>query len=115
MSFDTRLKYLRIALNLFGFFFLIVLAPLMLGLWPSGWTWGVDQGHSHYALMIIAMYAVLRGFLLLAARRLNPGSRGRIPVSGLSRIRQFALSQQCVKRTLQHRAEGQIHHLQPVQ
>lgn len=69
MSFDTRLKYLRVALNLFGFFFLVVLAPLILGLWPSGWTWGVDQGYSHYALMIIAMYAVLGGFLLLAARK----------------------------------------------
>ncbi|MCC2681424.1 MAG: hypothetical protein K0S36_988 [Nitrosospira multiformis] len=69
MSFDTRLKYLRVALNLFGFFFLVVLAPLMLGLWPSGWTWGVDQGYSHYPLMIIAMYAVLGGFLLLAARK----------------------------------------------
>ncbi|SFU52621.1 DUF6632 domain-containing protein [Nitrosospira multiformis] len=41
----------------------------MLGLWPSGWTWGVDQGHSHYTLMIIVMYAVLRLFLLLAARK----------------------------------------------
>lgn len=69
MSFDTRLKYLRVALNLFGFFFLVVLAPLMLGLWPSGWTWGVDQGYSHYPLMIIAMYSVLGGFLLLAARK----------------------------------------------
>ncbi|SFU52633.1 hypothetical protein SAMN05216417_10623 [Nitrosospira multiformis] len=27
MSFDTRLKYLRIALNLFGIFFLVVLGP----------------------------------------------------------------------------------------
>jgi hypothetical protein len=69
MSFDTRLKYLRVALNFFGFFFLAALGPLMLGLWPSGWTWGVDQGHSHYTLMIIAMYAVLGWFLLLAARK----------------------------------------------
>ena len=67
MSFDTRLKYLRVALNLFGFFFLAVLAPLMLGLWPSGW--GVNQGYSHYPLMIIAMYSVLGGFLLLAGRK----------------------------------------------
>ncbi len=69
MSFEVRLKYLRVALTIFGIFFLVILGPLMLGLWPSGWTWGVQHGHSHYTLMIIAMYAVLGAFLLLATRK----------------------------------------------
>jgi hypothetical protein len=34
--------------------------------WPSGWTWG--QGHSHYLMMIIGVYATLGVFLLLAAK-----------------------------------------------
>gem|GEM_PF-1190106 len=33
--------------------------------WPSGWTWG--QGHSHYLMMIIGIYATLGVFLLIAA------------------------------------------------
>ncbi|MGA8228781.1 MAG: DUF6632 domain-containing protein, partial [Xanthobacteraceae bacterium] len=36
--------------------------------WPSGWAWG--QGHSHYLMMIIAVYATLGVFLLIASR--NP-------------------------------------------
>jgi uncharacterized protein DUF6632 len=33
--------------------------------WPSGWSWG--QGHSHYLMMILGLYATLGVFLLLAA------------------------------------------------
>jgi len=33
---------------------------------PSGWTWG--QGHSHYLMMIIGIYATLGVFLLMASR-----------------------------------------------
>lgn len=69
MKFETRLKYLRFALIVFGLFFIVVLPPLMLGAWPSGWTWGVSEGHSHYSLMIIAIYAVLGLFLMLAATK----------------------------------------------
>lgn len=91
MSFDTRLKYLRIALNLFGFFFLVVLAPLMLGLWPSGWTWGVDQGYSHYALMIIEILQRIGGFFGSLSVRLGWASNtiyarcpARSPVSSFN-------------------------------
>ena len=72
MRFETRLKYLRIALYVFGLIFVLAVGPLMLSLWPSGWAWGAEQGHphySHYSLMIIAIYAVLGIFLLLAANR----------------------------------------------
>jgi hypothetical protein len=54
--------YLRIALivvSIFGFY------PLTI-IWPSGWAWG--QGHSHYLMMILGIYATLGVFLLLASR-----------------------------------------------
>ena len=35
-------------------------------MWPSGWTWG--QGHSHYLMMIIGVYATLGVFLLIASK-----------------------------------------------
>ena len=34
--------------------------------WPSGWIWG--QGHSHYLMMIIGIYATLGVFLLIASQ-----------------------------------------------
>lgn len=69
MRFETRLKSLRIALTVFGLVFVFAVGPLMLSLWPSGWAWGGGHGYSHYAPMIIAIYAVLGIFLLLAARK----------------------------------------------
>lgn len=69
MRFETRLQYLRIALVAIGLFMVIAVGPLMLGLWPSGWAWGTHAGHSHYAPMIVAIYAVLGVFLILAAKR----------------------------------------------
>jgi hypothetical protein len=69
MDFGLRLKFLRIALTVFGLIFVFAVGPLMLSLWPSGWAWGAEHGHSHYSLMIIAIYAVLGIFLLLAARK----------------------------------------------
>jgi hypothetical protein len=68
MSLETRLFYLRIALVVFGLTFMFGIYPLTF-LWPSGWAWGSEH-HSHYLLMIIAIYATLGVFLLIAAR--NP-------------------------------------------
>src|SRR5262249_2025970 len=67
MSEETRLSYLRIALIVFGLIFIFGIYPLGI-VWPSGWTWG--QGHSHYLMMIIGVYATLGVFLLMASR--NP-------------------------------------------
>jgi hypothetical protein len=61
----NRLLYLRIALIVFGLTFIFGIYPLGI-VWPSGWTWG--QGHSHYLMMIIGVYATLGVFLLLASR-----------------------------------------------
>ena len=67
MSDATRLRYLRIALIVFGLTFIFGIYPLGI-VWPSGWSWG--QGHSHYLMMIIGVYATLGVFLLIASR--NP-------------------------------------------
>jgi hypothetical protein len=59
------LLYLRIALIVIGLTFIFGIYPLSI-VWPSGWTWG--QGHSHYLMMIIGIYATLGVFLLMASR-----------------------------------------------
>lgn len=69
MADATRLRYLRIALIVFGVIFTFGIYPLGV-VWPAGWTWG--QGHSHYLLMIIGVYATLGIFLMLAAK--NPAA-----------------------------------------
>jgi len=65
MSAASRPLYLRIALIVIGLTFIFGIYPLSI-VWPSGWTWG--QGHSHYLMMIIGIYATLGVFLLMAAR-----------------------------------------------
>jgi hypothetical protein len=65
MSDSTCLRYLRIALVVFGVIFTFGIYPLGI-VWPSGWTWG--QGHSHYLTMIIGVYATLGVFLMIAAK-----------------------------------------------
>jgi hypothetical protein len=65
MSTETRLLYLRIALIVLGLIAIFGFYPLMV-LWPSGWAWG--HGHSHYAMMIVGIYATLGVFLLIASR-----------------------------------------------
>jgi hypothetical protein len=67
MSPRPDLRYLRLALNLFGIIFLLGLYPLTI-LWPSGWAWSPPQ--PEYLQMILAIYACLGVFLILAAR--NP-------------------------------------------
>ena len=61
----ARLRYLKIALIVFGVIFTFAIYPLGI-VWPSGWTWG--PGHSHYLMMIIGVYATLGVFLLIASR-----------------------------------------------
>jgi len=65
MSNENRTFYLRIALIAVGLISILGFYPLMI-LWPSGWAWG--HGHSHYAMMIVGVYATLGVFLLLASR-----------------------------------------------
>jgi len=65
MSAASRQLYLRIALIVIGLAFIFGIYLLSI-VWPSGWTWG--QGHSHYLMMIIGIYATLGVFLLMASR-----------------------------------------------
>lgn len=65
MSSAGREKYLRVALLVFGLIFLFGVYPLTV-LWPAGWAW--HHGRSEYLEMIIAIYATLGVFLLLASR-----------------------------------------------
>ncbi len=64
MNAATRLKYLPLALRVFGLIFILGVYPLTV-LWPSGWVW--HAGQSEYLQMIIAIYATLGVFLLLAS------------------------------------------------
>ena len=61
MSEDTREKYLKIALVVFGVTFLLIY-PLGL-IWPSGWLWHGGQG-AYYFQMICGIYAVLGIYLI---------------------------------------------------
>jgi hypothetical protein len=65
MADGNRFAALRVVLVAVGLIFTFAIYPLGV-LWPSGWTWG--QGHSHYLMMIIGVYATLGIFLLIASR-----------------------------------------------
>ena len=65
MSAASRMLYLRIALIVVGLLCIFGFYPLTI-VWPSGWAWG--QGHSHYLMMIVGIYATLGVFLLMASR-----------------------------------------------
>lgn len=65
MSSSGHIKYLRIALVVFGLIFLIGIYPLTI-IWPSGWSW--HTGQSDYLQMILGIYATLGVFLLIASR-----------------------------------------------
>ena len=65
MTDDERLKYLKLVLRLVAVIAIFGFYPLTV-LWPSGWSW--SNGRSEYLEMIIAIYATLGVFLLIAAR-----------------------------------------------
>src|ERR1700757_3681686 len=66
MNAAVRLKFLRIALVVFGLVFFVGLYPLTI-LWPAGWAWH-HAGQSLYLQMILGIYATLGVFLLIASR-----------------------------------------------
>jgi hypothetical protein len=67
MNNETKLKYLSLALYVFGAFFIVGVWTMM-QIWPSGWGWEPRQ--PEYEQMIIGVYATLGIFLILAAK--NP-------------------------------------------
>jgi hypothetical protein len=65
----ARITLLKAALVVFGVAFLLIY-PLSI-VWPSGWAWHHGAPYvSDYFMMIVAVYATLGVFLILAAR--NP-------------------------------------------
>jgi hypothetical protein len=66
MNAAVRLKFLRIALVVFGLVFFVGLYPLTI-LWPAGLAWH-HAGQSLYLQMIFGIYATLGVFLLIASR-----------------------------------------------
>jgi uncharacterized protein DUF6632 len=66
MNESDRVKYLRIALWVFGLVFIFGIWPLT-QIWPSGWSWH-SEGRSYYLEMILGIYATLGVFLILAVR-----------------------------------------------
>jgi uncharacterized protein DUF6632 len=69
MSNDTKEKYLKIALVVFGFVFFLIYPMGMV--WPSGWVWHGGEG-TYYLQMLSGVYAVLGIYLIAAAR--NPAA-----------------------------------------
>jgi len=69
MNTDTREKYLKMALVVFGIVFLLVYPMGMV--WPSGWIWHGGEG-MYYLQMICGIYAVLGIYLIAAAK--NPAA-----------------------------------------
>ena len=66
MNEADRLKYLKVALVVFGLIFIFGIWPLSI-VWPSGWQWH-GAGRSEYLEMIMGIYATLGVFLLIASR-----------------------------------------------
>jgi hypothetical protein len=65
MTYVHGIKQLRSALLQVGLVFLFGIYPLTI-IWPSGWAW--HTGQSEYLQMILAIYATLGVFLMLASR-----------------------------------------------
>jgi hypothetical protein len=71
MAEPDSIRYLRIALRLVGFTFIVGIYTLVI-VWPSGWSWHTGHSHHlpHYVQMLLGVYATLGVFLLIASR--NP-------------------------------------------
>ena len=66
MKQEEKLKYLKIALYVFGGIFVVGVPAMMMWIWPSGWGWTPAQ--PEYEQMVMGVYATLGVFLILAAK-----------------------------------------------
>lgn len=66
MDQKAKLKYLKIALYVFGVIFIFGIYAMMMWIWPPGWGWMPRQ--PEYEQMIMGIYATLGVFLILAAK-----------------------------------------------
>jgi hypothetical protein len=63
---DDKLRYLKIALYVFGVIFVVGVPAMMIWIWPSGWGWTPPQ--PEYEQMIMGIYVTLGIFLIRAAK-----------------------------------------------
>ena len=66
MQQETQLKYLKVALYVFGVTFIVGVPAMMMWIWPSGWGWTPPQ--PEYEQMIMGIYMTLGVFLVRAAK-----------------------------------------------
>ena len=66
MQQKEKLKYLKMALYVFGIIFIVGVPAMMMWIWPSGWGWTPPQ--PEYEQMIMGIYVVLGVFLVRAAK-----------------------------------------------
>jgi hypothetical protein len=66
MQQEVKLKYLKIALYVFGVIFIVGVPAMMMVIWPSGWGWSPAQ--PEYEQMIMGIYITLGVFLVRAAK-----------------------------------------------
>jgi len=69
MSSSSAIQQLRIALIVVGIIFIIGIYSLIM-VWPAGWSWNTatEHGLHNYLQMILAVYATLGIFLIIASR-----------------------------------------------
>jgi hypothetical protein len=60
MQQETQLKYLKVALIVFGIIFIAGLCLMMMWIWPAGWAWTPRQ--PEYEQMIMGVYGTLGVF-----------------------------------------------------
>jgi hypothetical protein len=63
---EAKLKYLKVALYVFGFIFIAGIYVMMMWVWSSGWSWMPRQ--PEYEQMIMGIYVTLGIFLIRAAK-----------------------------------------------
>lgn len=66
MQQEEKLKFLKIALYVFGIIFVVGVPAMMMLIWPSGWSWSPAQ--PEYEQMIMGIYITLGVFLVRAAK-----------------------------------------------
>ena len=66
MGNEAKLKYLKIALVVFGIIYIVGIYAMMHWIHPSGWSWMPRQ--PEYEWMILGVYATLGVFMILASK-----------------------------------------------
>ena len=66
MANEAKLKYLKIALWVFGIIYVVGIYAMMHWIHPAGWSWTPRQ--PEYEWMILGVYATLGIFLIRAAK-----------------------------------------------